>query len=125
MVLTATPYARTAGSAMAVPPTAVIERVRVRNRPEQVLDGNRTVLEHAVECVRAAGASPILAFHMAMDALDLLGLKDSVGTRFESLSKSERDRVAIARTMIMDSPLSADEVPEACATLEHLVSLRT
>ena len=60
-----------------------------------------------------------------MDALDLLGLKDSAGTRFDSLSKSERDRVMIARTMMTDSHLSADEIPEARAALERLVSLGT
>ena len=123
MVLTAAPYAGTAGSAMAVPPTTVIEPVRVANRPEQALDGNRTVLEHAVERVRAAGASPVLAFHMAMDALGLLGLNDLAGTRFGSLSEGERNRVMIAQTMMTESPLSADEIPQARAALQRLASL--
>ena len=125
MVLTATQYFGTAAPATAVRPIPVMEPVRVRTRPDPALHENRTVLEHAVEPVRAAGASPMLAFHVAMDALDLLGLKDSAGTRFDSLSKSERDRVMIARTMMTDSHLSADEIPEARAVLERLVSMET
>ena len=125
MVLTATQYFGTAARATAVRPIPLMEPVRVRTRPDPALHENRTVLEHAVEPVRAAGASPMLAFHVAMDALDLLGLKDSAGTRFDSLSKSERDRVMIARTMMTDSHLSADEIPEARAALERLVSLGT
>ena len=125
MVLAATQYFGTVAPATVVRPISVMEKVRVRTRPDRALHENRTVLEHAVEPVRAAGASPILAFHVAMDALDLLGLKDSAGTRFDSLSKSERDRVMIARTMMTDSHLSADEIPEARAALERLVSLGT
>lgn len=125
MVLTATQYAGTAGSAMAVPSTTVIEPVRVGDRPEQALDDNRTVLERAVEPVRVAGASPMLAFNMAMDALDLLGLNDLAGTRFGSLSEGERDRVMIAQTMMIESPLSADEILQARAALQRLVSLET
>ena len=125
MVLTATQFFGTAAPARVVRPTPVMEPVRVRTRPDRVPHGNRTVLEHAVEPVRAAGASPMLAFHMALDALDLLGLKDSAGTRFESLSESERDRVMVARTMMTDSPLSADEITEAHAALERLASMET
>ena len=61
---------------------------------------------------------------MAMDALDLLGLKDSAGMLFHSLSKDERDRIKVARTMTTDAPLSANEVPQARAALERLVSLK-
>ncbi len=125
MVLTATQLFGKAAPATVVRPIPVMEPVRVRTRPDRVPHGNRTVLEHAVEPVRASGASPTLAFHMAMDALDLLGLQDSAGTRLESLSESERERVMVARTMMTDSPLSADEVPEARRALERLVSLGT
>ena len=125
MVLTATRFLGTAARATVVRPVPVMEPVRVRTRPDRALDGNRTVLEHAVEPVRAEGASPMLAFHMAMDALDLLGLKDSAGKRLESLSEGERDRIVIARTIMTDSPLSGDEISEARAALERLVSLGT
>ena len=125
MVLAATQYFGTAAPATVVRPIPVMEPVRVRTRPDRALHENRTVLEHAVEPVRAAGASPMLAFHMAMDALDLLGLKDSAGTRFESLSEGERDRVAIAWRMMTDGPLNVNEIPEARAALERLVSLGT
>ena len=125
MVLIATQFLGTAVPETEVRPIPVMEPARLRNRADRALHENRTVLEHAVEPVRAAGASPMLAFHMAMDALDLLGLKDSAGTQFESLSESERDRVVIARTMTSDGPLSADEIPEARAALERLVSLET
>ena len=109
----------------AAPATTAIEPIGAGDRFEGALDGNRTVIEHAVERVRAAGASPTLAFQMAMDALDLLGLKDSAGTRFESLSEGERDRVIVAQTMIAENPLSADEIPQARAALQRLVSLGT
>ena len=125
MVLTATQLFGKAAPAKVVRPIPVMEPARVRTRPDRVLHGNRTVLEHAVEPVRASGASPTLAFHMALDALDLLGLKDSAGTRLESLSESERDRVMVARTMMTDSPLSADEITEAHAALERLASMET
>ena len=125
MVLAATQYFGTAAPATVVRPVPVMEPVRERIPPDRFLDGNRTVLEHAVEQVRAAGASPMLAFHMAMDALDLLGLKDSAGTRFESLSEGERHRVMIARTMMTNRPLNVNEIPEARAALERLVSLGT
>ena len=107
------------------PATTEREPVGAGNGSERALDGDRTVIEHAVERVRAAGASPTLAFQMAMDALDLLGLKDSAGTQFESLSEGERDRVKVAQTMIAENPLSADEIPQARAALQRLVSLGT
>ena len=125
MVLTATQLFGKAAPATVVRPIPVMEPVWVRTHPDRAMDGNGTVLEHAVEPVRAAGASPMLAFHMALDALDLLGLKDSAGTRFESLSESERDRVMVARTMMTDNPLSADEITEAHAALERLASMET
>lgn len=125
MVRTPRQYLGMAAPAGVVRPVTVIEPVNALTRPDQALDCNRTVLEHAVEPVRTAGANPMLAFSMAMDALDLLGLRDSAGARFESLSEEERDRVAIARTMMTCSPLSADEVPQARASLERLVSLGT
>ena len=125
MTLTAKPYMGTAAPAGVVRPITVKEQVRALSRAGRDLDGNRTVLEHAVEPVRSAGASPMLALNLAMEALDLLGLKQTAGMRFHSLSEGERDRVAIARTMTTDSSLSADEVPEARAALERLVSKGT
>ena len=123
MALTATRFVETADPATVLRPIPVREPVRVRTRPDRELDGNRTVLEHAVELVRTAGVSPRLAFDTAIDALGLLGLKDSAGTRLDSLSENEQDRVSIARVMMTDGPLSADEVPAARAILERLVSL--
>ena len=123
MVRNALKFLGTEASARVVRPNPETEPVRASTRPARSPKDSRTVFEHAVEQGRAAGASPTLAVSMAMDALDLLGLKDSAGTQFESLSEGERERVMVARTLMTDRSLSADEVSEARAALERLVSL--
>lgn len=116
-------YPATADSVQVTIPVLVTKPTGARSRSAREAGRDWTVLEHILESVRETGASPILAFQVALDAIDLLGLRACAGAAFGSLSDGERDRVAIARMMVADRPLSGGEASHARGTLQRLTDL--
>jgi ABC-type transport system involved in cytochrome c biogenesis ATPase subunit len=104
-------------------PIPVVRAPEVDGQTRSTAHDDWTVLENVLEPIEAAGATPTLAFQLAVDTLDLLDLKACAGTRFDGLSQSQQDRVTIARTMLTGKPLGGNDLVQALVALQRLTAL--
>jgi|GEM_PF-3357312 ABC-type polar amino acid transport system ATPase subunit len=101
-------------------PWTPVQAPEVVERQSSAPHPDWTVLENVIEPIAEMGASPTLAFQIAVDALDLLDLSALAGDRFEDLSTSQQHRVLIARTMTLQPSVGFDDWVDVMERLDRL-----
>ena len=106
----------------AAQPWTPVQVPEVAERQSSAPHPDWTVSENVIEPIAEMGASPTLAFQIAVDALNLLDLSALAGDRFEDLSTIQQHRVLIARTMTLQPSIGFDEWVDVMEHLDRLTA---